>query len=245
MRPPHRRVVQSARLCGALLAAILLCAGAAQAQLPRPQIKQKPGEKPYKDHWHNDDGSTRYNFELAGGAAFGVGPTRRYQTFGGAIAGAAGINFNRYLTLQARGEYAQFGIPGSLLYTVAQPDGKVQIGSATVNALVRYYVGPHLRAYVTVGGGFYRRVTRFTTPMNTSTSGPTSALTGLYTMNTYGEAAGFGFEWKPSFYSNAKIFTEARYNYINGQNSKSTGGGSADFNSRNAQYIPVLVGLRW
>lgn len=245
MRPLHICVRKLAQVCGAPLAAFLFLAMSAQAQLPGPQAQGKT-YKPQVDHWHNDDGSTRYNFELSGGPASGVGSTRRYQTFGGVVAGAAGINFNRYITLQGRGEFAQFGVPGPLLYSVAQPDGKVQIGSGTANMLLRYYVGPHARAYIILGGGYYRRVTRFETPTNTSTSGSTSVLTGTYYMNTYGEAAGFGFEWKPSFYSNMKIFTEARYNFIHGQNSDSTTGGAhMDFNSRNAQYIPVLLGLRW
>lgn len=231
-------------MCGAPLAAFLLFAMSAQAQLPRPQSQGKV-YKPEVDHWHNGDGTTRYNFELAGGPASGIGSTRRYQTFGGAVAGAAGVNFNRFFTLQGRGEYAQFGVPGSLLYALAQPDGKVQIGSGTANVLLRYYVGAHVRAYVTIGGGYYRRVTRLTTPTNTSTSGSSNVLTGVYYMNTYGEAAGFGFEWKSSFYSNMKIFTEARYNFIHGQDSKSTGGVGMDFNSRNAQYIPIFLGLRW
>lgn len=239
MQTAHRRVEKTARMC-----AVLLCLAAAGAcgQLPRPK---SPALKASRDHWHNDDGSTRYNFEFGGGPAAGIGPVRRYQTFGGAVAGAAGVNFNHVFTLQARGEYDKFGVPASLLKALNQPDGNVQMASGTLTALVHYYTGPHLRLYFTVGGGYYRRVTTFVTTMDTGNQTSATVTTGQFHLDTYGESAAFGFEWKGSFFSNAKLFTEARYNYVHGQRTGASGGTTYDFNSRNMQYIPVVVGVRW
>lgn len=227
-----------ARLC----AVLLVCGFQAQAQLPAPKLDRARSST---DHWHNDDGSTRYNFEVAAGPSSGVGPTRRYQTFGGVAAAGAGINFNRTFTLQARGEYDKFGVPGSLLYAVAQKDGKVEVVSGTLNGIVRFGEGPHLRPYVTLGGGYYRRVTTFTDTIDTGNGSSAQATTGQFHMDTYGGSAGVGFEWKGSFYSNMKLFAEARYNFVRGQKSHSTSGAGYDLNSRNFQYIPVLVGFRW
>jgi hypothetical protein len=216
--------------------------------LPMPRLGK--GESLHVDHWHNNDGSTRYSIEFGAGPSFATGATANYVTNGGVVAAAFGLNLNRRVALQARGEYDQFGVPGRVLAAYGQPDGRVQIASATLNTILRYHVGSHMQAYVTGGGGYYRRVTRFVTPSNSTVCIGGSCLTGggvtngFFVNNTAGGNGGFGFEWKPSFYSNQKIFAEVRYNFLLQQDPTAAGSVYIQ-NSRNAQYVPVLVGLRW
>ena len=218
------------------------------AQLPRPRLGNA---QRYKDHFHNDDGSTRYSFDLGGGGALITGATKHSITSGGVIASSAGLNFNRRIALAVRGEYGKFGVPAPVLSAYNQPDGNVQIISATMNVLARYHAGAHFLTYVTGGGGYYRRVTKFTTPTGNAiciggpciTSG-SSVVNAVYYSNTYGGNAGLGFEWKPSLFSNQKIFVEARYHFL-AEQTPGLIGVLYPMNSRSAQYLPVLAGLRW
>lgn len=210
------------------------------AQLPLP--KAYPNRRG-PDAFHNADGSTRYSFELGGGGVLPIGGTGRSMTGGGSVAAAAGVNLNKHVALQGRGEYDQTGVPRTVLLLVNQPKGQVRAGSVTANVILRYVATDHFGAYVTGGGGYYRRVTRFLTPVINGTN-RSDQLTGLYTLNTYGGDAGLGFEWKPSVFSNMKIFAEARLNYLCGQTPTTTAGGYT-LNSHNAQFVPALIGVRW
>ncbi len=200
--------------------------------------------------YHNDDGSSRYSFEVGGGALLAPGGTRHTQTLGGAVEAAAGLNFNKYIALQGRAEYDQAGVPGRILAAYNQQDGKVQVVSAQINSILHYYAGQQFRAYVVLGSGYFRRVTRFYYPgpasgcLGGSCNSTGNNPTGFFHLDTVGAVGGLGFEWRPSVYSNGKIFLEGRYDYIKGQ-TPSDSGTQYPLNSRNAQMVPVLMGVRW
>lgn len=221
---------------------LLLYALPVLAQLPLP-FTAKYAQRRNADAFHNADGSTRYSVEFGGGGNLPMGGTHQSQTSGGSVEGAFGINFNKYLALQARGEYDQMDVPKKVLTQLDQPKGSVQIASGTINAILRFVATTHFGMYVAPGGGYYRRVTKFKESGTVGTS-QSDQITGLYTLNTYGGSLGFGVEWKPSVFSNIKIFGEARYTYLAGQTQKNLAS-EYDLNSRSAQFLPVLVGIRW
>lgn len=214
----------------------------APAPLPMAEMPAPPPE-PRSSRLLLKDGTPRINVEVGGGVQLPFNGAQNSQNVGGMVAAAVGYNFSRFFTLQARGEYDRAGVPSSVLVAQKQSDGRVELASGTVNMILRYAVVGRFGAYITGGGGYYRRVTKF---MQSTASGTQnlSTVTAEYSMDTVGAAFGMGVEWRAWRRTGMKIFAEARYNYVEGQ--EQTGSASTyQWNSRTTEYAPALIGVRW
>ena len=245
------------------------------ADATQPPPGRRYGRPTYHDSMHNADGSYKLAFEIGGGFATPAGRTGKYQTTSYKFSGGVGWNFSKTFGVLFQGDYDHFGITkGELasqlaLYNkllIAQGDqplsslgGNVHIWSATLNPIINYYTSDSLGAYVVGGGGFYRKVTEFTSP----TAGTfcqrdnfgnvicfqeaVNSVVDHYSNNAFGFNGGIGFTYKFSRFSGQKVFAEARYVWVDNQastNNTVANNGYPPANYRTG-YFPVTIGLRW
>jgi hypothetical protein len=256
----------------------------------QPPPRRRYGNPNYSDSHSNADGSPKFAFIAGGGLTLPVGITHKYETPSYDFQVGGGRNFSKSVGVLLQFDYDHFGLQGATLAnegyiynycTTAEynagdcsPLGAAPSGSATPidgnNHVWSFTLDPTftlategtLGAYAVVGGGFYHKVTNFTTP----TVGEycyyyceeiqTNATFDHYTSNAGGVNAGIGLTWKFAKFSNQKFYAEARYVVV--FDSQRTGVttanvGSAPLNASNfypansdrTTYVPVTFGIRF
>jgi hypothetical protein len=254
----------------------------------QPPPRRTYGRPTYAGGNTNPDGSPKY-FALFGfAAAVPVGITHKYETLSWGLQAGVGKNFSKTLGVDAEFNYDHFGLQGatianeSYIYNyctiaeynaedcgpegpataanAAQIDGNSHIWSFTLNPTFTLPSEGTWGAYAVVGGGFYHKVTDFTTPTEQCSyyygCGTYNSTFDHYTSNAFGVNGGFGVTYKFSKFSNERFYVEAKYVYM--LNSQRTGVttanvaasplNAADFypaNSDRTSYIPVKVGIRF
>ena len=251
----------------------------------QPPPRRRYGRPRYNDSSHNPDGSSKYGFLAGAGLTLPVGDTYHYfnTSYGFQVGG--GRNFNKKFSVNLQFDWDKFGINGATLGSqqnlynyyctsadaqaglcpISGLDGSNHIWSFSVDPTYNFYQGDKLGAYGVVGVGFYHKVTTFTVP----TVGAVETLFGPieyeqnenfdhYTSNAPGFNGGFGLTYKPSKFSNQRLYAEARYVFVD--NSQRTGitynssttllntyTGYNDFpqNSNRTTYIPIKFGIRF
>jgi len=196
---------------------------------------------------HEDYDFQKYTFAVGGGFNVPAGDTYKYQTTGWNLEIAGGRNLNRYFGAQVQYNYDHFGIPAAQLNLVGEPNGDVHLWSFGLDPYFNIPTHSKMGAYVIGGVGFYRKVTEFTQPY-------TSCYYYCYTSpvvvehfsnNAFGANAGLGLTWHVSRWNNVKFFSEARYVWVNNQQStNSVSDGYTPANDRTG-YFPVTLGLRF
>lgn len=208
----------------------------------------------YQDRW------SHLAFEAGGGFNAPVGNDNPYITWGGNFTLGAGWQFNPQFGVLAEYQFMQNKLPGKFLSSVYdasnlasqgvnQLGGHARIWSLTLNPI--FYLRPHgnNNAYVTGGGGFYRKVTTFTTPVDsycysyyygyyTCTQNVT---VGHFSSNQGGLNLGVGFTQMMGQNSRVKLFEEARYVWIKTPGPKD----QASWGLGTTGLIPVTIGVRW
>jgi hypothetical protein len=146
--------------------------------------------------------------------------------------------------------------------TATPIDGNNHVWSFTVNPTYTLATEGSAGAYLVVGGGFYHKVTNFTTPTTEEycyyycEEITANATFDHYTSNAGGVNGGFGLTWKFSKFSNEKFYIEARYVLIFNQqrygvttaNVATAPLSASDFypaNSNRTTYIPINFGIRF
>ena len=256
----------------------------------QPPPRRRYGRPNYSSGNTNKDGSEKYTFLGGIGLTLPAGNTHKYETPSYGFQFGGGRNFNKTVGLLLQFDYDHFGLQGvtianqAYIYnycTVAEfnaaecsPEGPAPTGSAapidgnnhvwsfTLNPTFTLPTDGSLGAYAVLGGGFYHKVTNFTTP----TLGEycyyyceeieQNATFDHYTSNAVGVSGGFGLTYKFSKFSNERFYMEARYVFM--PNSQRTGVTSANVatsplsatnfypaNSNRTTYIPVKFGLRF
>jgi hypothetical protein len=211
-----------------------------------------PIDRPYKgDPWTYSDGTFRYSLELAGGVAVPAGATRTYQNTAGGFRLGLGANLNKYAGALLEYDFNNFGVPsklinraGSFQYPVS---GRVHIWSVTLNPVIHFYRSEASDAYVIGGGGFYRKLVRFSTTSSQNFC-YTNCLTYPTTLSQFSNNAGgvnfgLGIAHRIMLGSKVRAFTEARYVWIDNQ--RSSGNGVYTPAYYRTGYFPVVVGLKW
>ena len=143
--------------------------------------------------------------------------------------------------------------------SAAPIDGNNHVWSFTLNPTFTLPTEGSWGAYAVLGGGFYHKVTNFTTPeVEVTYYGEYEQNVNFdhYTSNAVGVSGGFGITHKISHFSNERFYMEARYVYI--PNSQRTGVTTVNVatspltatdlypaNSDHTSYIPVKFGLRF
>jgi len=219
--------------------------------------RRRPYGRPtYKDRNSNPDGSSKFAFEAGAGFDVPTGATGHYQKTGWNVSFGAGRNYSHAFGWLLQYNYQELGITNSILNalntanpSIAPITGNTHLWSITLNPTISF-TDPHSRygAYVVGGGGFYRKMTSFSALAYCDIYGDCASQTVLHQSNNAGGVSGgFGVTWKLSDDSNAKLFAEARYTWVDNQqdyNSETTG---YTLNNNNARtgYVPVVFGLRF
>ncbi len=222
------------------------------------------GRPTYSDRWSNADGSHKYGFAAGGGFTVPAGSTGRYMTTSWKFQVAGIRNFSKRYGLQLEYDYDHFGVTSGVLNKIAQTyqdanlgidtsglDGNAHTWSFSLNPVVNLHTSGRAGAYVIGGVGFYRKVTNFTLPTASYYCGYFSCYPitqnqtfDHYSNNAFGMNLGAGLTWKLSEFSNAKLYTEARYVWIDNQPGSSANTFYPPNNYRTG-YFPITFGIRW
>ncbi|MFZ0663014.1 MAG: hypothetical protein WAM66_10005 [Acidobacteriaceae bacterium] len=199
-------------------------------------------------------------FEVGGGATAPVGNAARdWETWGYNVNVGAGWNFSKYLGTLIEYQFNRMKIPGSTLTALAIANdtgtpigGNINTWSLTLDPILYLPVVTHSAgAYVTGGGGFYRKVTNFTEPVLSTQcdpyygfcySGYVPTTVAHSSSNQGGLNLGLGLYWKafgPD--SNAKLYAEARYVWVDSPKASA----SDIYGSGTEGFIPITFGLRF
>ena len=192
-----------------------------------------------------------HHLAIEAGAGFGapLGNTAKVQTLGYNIKLGGGWNFNRRFGLLAEYEFNRGGIPNNVLAAAGAPQGTVHVWGFTLDPIVYLKNSGGWGAYVTGGGGFYRKTTAFTA----------TQFTGQYYCDFYGYCypdyqtidlghfssnqggMNIGAGVTHSFgESGAKLYAEARYLFVDSPSSTQGKVGSGT-----VSMIPVTFGIRF
>jgi hypothetical protein len=174
------------------------------------------------------------------------------ETYGYNIRAGAGWNFSKRLGALLEYNFNRDKIPGSTLTELSIASnlgtplgGNVNTWSLTIDPIFYQPFTKSYGGYVTGGGGFYRKVTNFTAPQLESdffevVAVPTTIAHS--SSNQGGLNIGVGFYWKAfGEDSNAKLFTEARYVWVDSPVASS----SDPFGSGTSSLLPVTFGIRF
>ena len=238
---------------------------------PPPGRRRSYGRSRYQDRMHNADGSTKIAFMAGGGMTVPTGDTAKFYTPSWTVAAGAGINFSRMFGILGEFHYDHLGLTSGSINTeynnllsyiqqqgytaddLAGFDGNAHVISLSINPVITF-ADPRSRvgAYITGGGGWYRKTTNFTLP--TAQTGCnyyycqtfyTTYNVDQYRADTFGWNGGFGLTYKLSEFSSERLFVDARYHYLPIKDTGASVDPFFPYNRRHSGYIPVTVGIRF
>lgn len=236
-----------------------------------PPGRRSYGRSRYQDHLHNSDGSTKIAFMAGGGMTVPTGDTAKYYTPSWTVAFGGGWNFNRMFGVLGEFHYDHMGVTGgainyeynNILNYISQYgygpndlagfDANAHVLSLTVNPIINFSdPRSKMGAYVTGGGGWYRKSTNFTLP--TAQTGCnyyycqtfyTTYNLDSYSANAFGWNVGFGLTYRLSEFSSERLFVDARYHWVPIKDDGYSQDPFFPFNRRHTGYIPVTFGIRF
>jgi hypothetical protein len=183
-------------------------------------------------------------FHLGGGFTQPTGRLGSDLNTGWNVNGGVGLNFNRFLGIDANVLYTGFGISRSALNALQQPDGNSHTWGFTLDPVIHFPISSHFAAYITGGGGYFRRTIEFTQPTVAfvpfydpwfgilgQVAIPANQVLGRFTKSSGGYDIGAGFE-VPIKEGGVKLYSEFRYYSVPTEPTETT-------------FIPVSFGLRW
>jgi len=196
-----------------------------------------------------------HHIAIEAGAGFDapVGNTKSAQTFGYNIKLGGGWNFNHRFGTLLEYEFNRTGIPESVLASVGAQagvgvNGNVHIWGFTLDPVYYYKTTGSWGGYVTGGGGFYRKVTTFSTPVYLGIGCDfyygcypqyANQTVSHFSSNQGGLNIGTGLTHNIGD-GGTKIFAEARYLWVD-----SPGPTATKLGSGSVSMIPVTFGIRF
>lgn len=157
----------------------------------------------------------------------------------------AEFNITKHFSIGPRFSWNGLGVSQGVLNEAKVPGGDSHVWSITADPRLRLAPFHHLNPYFVGSVGYYRRVVEFTKPTLQSYLGfdpffglyqgylPANQVLKRITRNSLGGGGGFGFDFGLGHrLSNARLFTEARYEYA------STG-------NIPTRMIPMTIGIRF
>ncbi|HSY73231.1 MAG TPA: hypothetical protein VK798_13345 [Alloacidobacterium sp.] len=211
---------------------------------PTPQYGQTNTRYPtYESKW------SKVAFVAGAGFNAPVFDATSFSTYGANLTLGGGWNFNKWLGTLIEYQFLDNKIPGATLAAVGAPGGYTRVWSFTIDPIVNLPSKGKFGGYFTGGGGFYRKVTTFTTPQSVLYCnffgfcfiGSQNVVIGHFSSNQGGMNIGAGLTWKafgPD--SRGKLFAEARYLWVDSPSASATRQGTGTFTT-----IPVTFGIRW
>jgi hypothetical protein len=196
------------------------------------------------------------NMAFEAGGGFNA-PLSNSVTYGGQFTVGAGWNLSRHLAGLIEYQFLDAKLPGYLIAETGANGGYAHIWSFTFDPVVDLMPKATNDVYITGGGGFYRKVTSFTDPVDADYCdyfygcyGVTeNEVVGHFSSNQGGYNAGAGFQHRlGGQYSDgkARLFVEARYLYVDtpAVTTEPNGLGTTTV-AAGTKIIPVTVGVRW
>jgi hypothetical protein len=194
------------------------------------------------------------NIAAEAGAGFNapIGNDGPFLTWGGNFTGGAGLHLSKRLSVLAEYQFADNKLPGAMIAAVGAQGGNAHIWSLTLDPVIDLTPRWKNGAYITGGGGFYRKVTTFTSPEEVEECDPyygcgiyyENGVVGHYSSNQLGANVGFGITHRlGGVYGDgsAKLFAETRYTYV--ASPRYTPAFTIPIGTTG--IIPVTVGIRW
>ena len=228
---------------------------AALPSAPRPAMAAAGQE--YGGRGWKQGLASRLAIELGGGMD---APTdKNYITWGGQFTAGGGVNFSKRFALLAEYQFIDDKLPGALIAETGANGGHAHIWSLTLDPVVSLFPKSSNDFYVTGGGGFYRKVTSFTDPVQAVFCdyyygycgiGTVNQVVGHFSSNQGGFNIGGGYQHRlGGMYqdSKMKLFIEARYldvltPAVNGVTPNGLGVTTV---AAGTKVIPVSAGIRW
>jgi opacity protein-like surface antigen len=194
---------------------------------------------------------SRFSFEFGGGGNAPVGSSSQYITWGGQFVTGAGYRFSPMFSTLVEYQYIYDKLPGAVIAQTGADGGHADIWSFTLAPVIDLTPRHRVNAYITGGGGFYRKVTNFTNPQEVLYCyyyycGITTenVVIGHFSSNQGGWNIGGGIGYR--MMGNMQFYAEARYLDIltpavttepNGLGRVSVGAGTT--------LVPFTFGIRW
>ncbi len=211
-----------------------------------PQYGQSTGNgyPTYESRW------SRVAFEAGGGFTAPIGNDQPFVTWGYNFTLGAGWNFSKKFGALLEYQFNRNKIPGATLAAVGAPGGNVNTWSLTIDPIYQYATLGNWGGYVTGGGGFYRKVTNYTSPQPVEYSDYfygycgyeyQNTTIGHFSSNQGGLNIGTGITWRifgPD--SRARLYAEARYVWVDSPHGSPTQQGTGT-----EELIPVTIGIRF
>jgi hypothetical protein len=211
------------------------------------------GASPGGHGWKHEF-SNNFAFEAGGGFNAPIGNDTStaaggpYITWGGNFTAGGGLHLSNRFSLLAEYQFMDNKLPGSLIAGVGTQGGHAHIWSLTLDPVIDLFPKRITSAYVTGGGGFYRKVTSFTEPEEAEECyyycGIVEENETVYhfSSNQGGLNIGLGITHRMGgVYGDSKMkaFAEARYLFLDTPSVSATNG------TGTTELIPVTIGLRW
>ncbi len=202
---------------------------------------------------------SRLTWEAGGGFNAPVSDSSNYITWGGNFTLGGGMRLNKYLSLLAEYQFMDDKLPGAIIAETGADGGNAHIWSFTLAPVVDLMPKKTNSVYITGGGGFYRKVTNFTDPVEEEYCDyyygycgidEENVVIGHFSSNQGGWNIGAGFTHKiGGLYGDGKtkLFAEVRYldvltPAVLGQ---SANGLNPTTIAADTKLIPVTFGIRF
>jgi hypothetical protein len=245
------------------------------SEATQPPPRRRYRRPNYSDRMHNSDGSSKLAFLAGGGFNLPSGDSSNVFTTGYSLQVGGGYNFNKHFGILAEFGYDHFGLQGSALTAqlnyynslgIIDPstgqyadfsglDANAHVLSVTVNPVYNFYQGDTFGAYVTAGGGYYRKAVNFTLPQSSYYCDyygfcypiTTNQNFDVHSANGGGFNAGGGITFKPSRFGAVKFYAEARYVKTTAKLTPEPTDPSpiSTLDSGSDSYVPITFGVRW
>jgi hypothetical protein len=187
--------------------------------------------------------------EAGAGLTSPIGSDTQFVTYGYNITAGAGWNFNSKFGALIEYQFNRNKIPGATLSLVGVPGGNVNTYSFTVDPIYNFAKFGKFGGYVTGGGGFYRKVTNYTSPEQTTYCDPyygcgpgyQNTTVGHFSSNQGGFNVGGGVTYAAfGEESRAKLYAELRYEWVDSPKATATMPGTGT-----ETFLPLMIGVRF
>jgi hypothetical protein len=179
--------------------------------------------------------------EFGGGLTTPANEDQHDLTYGWNVVAGAGYKFSREFSLMGEYQFNSNKIPAKILAQVGEPGGNVHIWSLTLDPVLNVRLSNSAAAYITGGGGFYRKTTSFTEPATITSyycdyfycypyQYQGNVVVSRFSTDQGGVNLGGGLTF--GNWDGGKFYTEARYTWI-------------DTPGRATRIVPLTFGFRW
>jgi len=171
-----------------------------------------------------------------------------FLTYGRNFTGGLGLRFSPRLSLLGEYQFMDDKLPGAFIAAVGTQGGHAHIWSLTLDPVIDLLPKSINSVYVTGGGGFYRKVTSFTVPVEGEVCyyycGIVVENQTVYDFSSNQGGVNFGAGYTHRLggtYGDGqmKLYAEARYVWIDTPSVNAYNG------TGRTDTIPVTVGVRW